>query len=58
MVTFFFADNEDNYFCSYYDDKDCRYTYIYEVRGKEIHVTAQQNKECPPQARILGTYVR
>lgn len=41
-------------FCSFYDERDCRFTFKYEFENKEIKVTAQKNKECPPQARILG----
>ncbi len=49
-----FTVNAEDYFCSHYDDQDCRYTFIYEINGKETKVTAQKNKDCPPQARILG----
>ncbi|XP_065200071.1 integrin beta-PS-like isoform X1 [Planococcus citri] len=45
---------DEDYFCSAYDDQDCRFTYIYEVIGSQVNVLAQKNKECPPQARIPG----
>lgn len=45
---------DDDLFCSATDELDCRFTYIYDVIGNNIYVVAQKNKECPPQARILG----
>lgn len=58
FILIFLADeNKDENMCSYYDDDDCRYTYVYyyDANGKE-KVRAQEERECPPQVRFMGKY--
>ena len=45
-----------NIFCSFIDERDCRFMYTYAIDHKTVVIKALQNKECPPQANILGTF--
>uniref|UniRef100_A0A146KXD2 Integrin beta n=1 Tax=Lygus hesperus TaxID=30085 RepID=A0A146KXD2_LYGHE len=48
-------ESKDENFCAYYDEEDCRYTYVYtyDEKGKLL-VRAQKDKECPPEVYVLG----
>jgi protocadherin alpha len=41
--------------CWFYDDDDCRVTFVYGYNDKgEFDVRVQKTKECPPVLNILG----
>lgn len=41
--------------CSYYDEEDCRYTYVYSYdNNEEVVVRAQETRDCPPQVFMPG----
>ncbi|GBP10841.1 Integrin beta-PS [Eumeta japonica] len=41
--------------CSFYDDEDCLYTYVYVYdEARQLRVRAQRERECPPKVFILG----
>ena len=43
--------------CSYYDEEDCRYTFVYSYDDKEqVVVRAQETRDCPPQ--VIYTFLR
>lgn len=53
---FFLADEDkDENLCAFYDEDDCRFSYVYawDETGK-IVVRALEQRECPPQVYILG----
>lgn len=43
--------------CSYYDNDDCRYTYVYyyDQNGK-IRIRAQEKRECPIPVHFMGLF--
>nr|CAD7426152.1 unnamed protein product [Timema monikensis] len=50
------ADEEkDEILCTYYDEDDCRFAYVYTYdNDKKVIVRAQKERECPPEIHILG----
>ncbi|GBP10850.1 Integrin beta-PS [Eumeta japonica] len=41
--------------CSFYDDEDCLYAYVYLYdETRQLRVRAQRERECPPKIFILG----
>lgn len=40
--------------CWFYDDDDCRVTFVYGTDKDEFVVRVQKTKECPPVLNILG----
>ena len=40
--------------CWFYDDDDCRVTFVYGTDKGEFVVRVQKTKECPPVLNILG----
>jgi len=43
--------------CSYYDQDDCRFAYVYTYdQSGKIVIRAQEERECPPQVYFMGTY--
>ena len=50
----FSVKTDTDIFCSFVDELDCRFTFTYEMEQKQVMVKAAKNKECPPQAYIMG----
>ncbi|KAJ8878260.1 hypothetical protein PR048_018837 [Dryococelus australis] len=48
--------DEDKYefLCTYYDEDDCRFAYMYTYKDHKLVVMAQEERECPPEINILG----
>lgn len=43
--------------CSYYDQDDCRFAYVYTYdQSGKIVIRAQEERECPPQVYFMGIY--
>ena len=40
--------------CTYYDDDDCRFQFVYNETDDKVTVRAQQERECPPKVFMLG----
>lgn len=51
-------EDKDEYLCTFYDEDDCRYQFVYNEtmeNGKvKVGVRAQQHPECPPKVFLLG----
>jgi Integrin beta tail domain/Integrin beta cytoplasmic domain len=48
-------DEKDEHICTFYDEDDCRFQFIYNDREEgKIVVRAQQDRECPPKVFMLG----
>lgn len=45
--------NEEN-LCTYYDEDDCRFAYVYYFDENEVRIRAQEKPECPPKVFLLG----
>ncbi|XP_018335576.1 integrin beta-PS isoform X1 [Agrilus planipennis] len=46
---------EHEYLCAYYDEDDCRFSYVYYLdEHNKIQIRAQQERECPPKVFLLG----
>jgi integrin beta 1 len=46
---------KDEHICTFYDEDDCRFQFIYNDREEgKIMVRAQQDRECPPKVFMLG----
>mgnify|MGYP001017790779 CR=1 FL=1 len=54
LWTIFSVEAVTDVFCSFVDELDCRFAFIYEMEQKQVIVKAAKNKECPPQAYIMG----
>lgn len=58
-TSFYLVANEDKdeNMCSYYDQDDCRFAYVYTYdQSGKIVIRAQEERECPPQVYFMGTY--
>lgn len=40
--------------CTYYDEDDCRFQFVYSEIDEKVTVKAQQERECPPKVFMLG----
>lgn len=48
-------DEKDEHICTFYDEKDCKFQFVYNDRDEDhIIVRAQAKKECPPEIFILS----
>lgn len=48
-------EEKDEYFCLFYDEDDCKFTFKYsDKEDDKIEVHAQQERECPPKVFMLG----
>lgn len=54
MFNFFLVESNDENLCTYYDEDDCRFSYVYSFQNNEVQIRAQQELECPPKVFLLG----
>lgn len=48
-------EDKDENMCSYYDQDDCRFAYVYTYdQSGKIVIRAQEERECPPQVYFMG----
>jgi len=52
-------EDKDEHLCTFYDEDDCRYQFVYNEIGEKntvvtLKVRAQENPECPPKVFLLG----
>jgi len=44
--------------CTYYDEEDCRFAYVYTYSDNNtLMVRAQEERDCPPGIYVLGMYL-
>jgi len=46
-------ETKDEQMCKFFDEDDCKFMFKYSEQG-ELHVYAQENKECPAKVFMLG----
>jgi len=54
-----YDEDKDEHLCTFYDEDDCRYQFIYSETVEKngtvtLHVRAQEHPECPPKVFLLG----
>ncbi|XP_013186565.1 integrin beta-PS [Amyelois transitella] len=48
-------ESQNEHLCSFYDDEDCLYVYVYSYNdSQQLHIRAQKERECPRKVFILG----
>eukprot|EP00102_Acyrthosiphon_pisum_P022565 XP_016659775.1 PREDICTED: integrin beta-PS-like [Acyrthosiphon pisum] len=48
-------EDKDENMCSYYDQDNCRFAYVYTYdQSGKIVIRAQEERECPPQVNFMG----
>ncbi|XP_052750647.1 integrin beta-PS [Galleria mellonella] len=48
-------ENQSEHLCSFYDDEDCLYLYVYSYpESHQVHIRAQKERDCPKKVFILG----
>ncbi|XP_043660897.1 integrin beta-PS isoform X2 [Drosophila teissieri] len=48
-------ETKDEQLCTFFDEDDCKFLFKYSESSQgELHVYAQENKECPPKVFMLG----
>lgn len=48
------VESSEEYLCTYFDENDCRFSYVYYFDNNELKVRAQKTPECPPKVYLLG----
>lgn len=51
---FFTVESNEENLCTYYDEDDCRFSYVYSFVNNKVEIRAQQELECPPKVFLLG----
>jgi hypothetical protein len=48
-------EDKEEYLCTFYDEDDCRFSFMYtEDEDNKIVVKAQEDRDCPPKVFMLG----
>lgn len=47
-------EEKDEHLCTFYDENDCRFQFVYNDREEKVVVKAQQELDCPPKIFMPG----